>query len=85
MLSIQLKKSMILDGCCGFNSAFMIMKMAKKIRKTPEGKLQAARGQARIQDIKAIHTLTKKQKTGWLIKVMKKQFNLKVGTVLNFV
>ncbi len=53
---------MILDGCCGFNSAFMIMKMAKKIRKTPEGKLQAARGQTRIQDIKAIHTLTKKQK-----------------------
>ena len=35
------------------------------IWKTPEGKLQAARGQARIPDIDAIHELTEQAKS-WL-------------------
>lgn len=39
------------------------------IWKTPEGKLQAARGQARIPDIDAIHELTEKAKrAGWAYK-----------------
>jgi len=39
------------------------------IWKTPEGKLQAARGQARIPDINAIIKLTEKaKKLGWAYK-----------------
>ena len=39
------------------------------IWKTPEGKLQAARGQARIPDIDAIHELTEQaKKAGWAYK-----------------
>ncbi|MFA3056922.1 hypothetical protein [Acinetobacter pittii] len=39
------------------------------IWKNPEGKLQAARGQARIPDINAIHILTEKaKKAGWAYK-----------------
>ena len=43
------------------------------IWKTPEGKLQAARGQARIPDIDAIHELTEQaKKAGWAYKKKKK-------------
>ena len=46
------------------------------IWKTPEGKLQAARGQARIPDIDAIHELTEQaKKLVGLTKAMKKQFS----------
>ena len=39
------------------------------IWRTPEGKLQAARGQARIPDIEAIHFLTEQaKKEGWAYK-----------------
>ena len=45
--------------------------------KTPEGKLQAARGQARIPDIDAIHELTEQaKKAGWAYKGDEKQFRL---------
>ena len=76
-------KSIHRNGNYVSNGVYTIMKMGNLIKdfvfiwKTPEGKLQAARGQARIPDIDAIHELTEQaKKLVGLTKAMKKQFRL---------
>ena len=67
-------KSIHRNGNYVSNGVYTIMKNGNLIKDfvlfgKPEGKLQAARGQARIPDIDAIHELTEQaKKAGWAYK-----------------